>query len=130
MKIMENGKVREMTAEEIAAFQAQLSTLPEELTLEKKLELMLASIPEEPTPTVEPKLGYKWEPVYTPSAGFAWELVEDPNALGTQRNPRYWAEGMAVKMGHWYTLDGVTLYVALQDGVAPELADGDWFAKM
>lgn len=130
MKIMENGKVREMTAAEIAAFQAQVVTMPEELTQERKLELMLGSIPAEPVPTVEPKVGYRWEPMYTPSAGFAWELVADPKALGTTANPWYWVTGMTIKMGHHYTSDGKTLFLALQDGVAPELADGEWFAQL
>lgn len=129
-KIWENGKVRDMTVEEIAAFQAQETSLPEELTQERKLELMLESIPAEPVPTVDPKVGYKWQPMYTASAGFAWELVEDPGALGTQKNPRYWVSGMTIKMGHHYTSDGKTLYLALQDGVAPELADGEWFAQI
>lgn len=44
----------------------------EPLTDKKNLELMLATIPEEPMPAVEPKVGYKWQPMYTPSSGFTW----------------------------------------------------------
>lgn len=131
MKIHENGVVREMTAAEIAAMQAAQmeSDVPEELTNEKKLELMLASIPETPMPTTEPKVGYKWQPMYTPSSGFAWELVKDPNALGTMENPLYWIADMAVKMGYHYT-DGATTYVALADGVPSGFEDATYFAEV
>lgn len=128
MRIFENGIVREMTPKEIAKIQQnQPDTMPEELTNSRKLELMLAAIPEEPMPDSEPKLGYKWQPMYTPSSGFAWELVEDPTALGTRQNPWYWVDGMAVKMGHHYTSNGAAVYIALEDGVPPAWADPDWF---
>lgn len=131
MKIYENGTYREMTAAEIAALQQSLDSVAvETLTTERKLELMLASIPEESMPEVEPKLGYKWQPMYTPSSGFAWELVEDPTALGTQKNPWYWLAGMAVKLGHHYTVDGNTVMLAVQDGVPPAWADSEWFEEV
>lgn len=132
MKIWENGVIREMTAEEIAAMQessmAAESTI-EPLTDAKKLELMLATIPEEPMPTIEPKVGYKWQPMYTPSSGFAWELVEDPTALGTIKNPLYWLPGKSVKMGYHYT-DGATIYVALENGVPSGFDDATYFAEV
>ena len=132
MKIYENGVIRELTAEEIAAMQeasmAVESTI-EPLTDEKKLELMLATIPEEPMPTVEPKVGYRWQPMYTPSSGFAWELVEDPTALGTMKNPLYWLSGKSVKMGYHYT-DGTTVYVALENGVPSGFEDATYFAEV
>lgn len=128
MKIYENGVIRDMTPAEIAAMQQNLPDIvPEELTTEKKLELMLAAIPEEPMPDSEPKLGYKWQPMYTPSSGFAWELVEDPTALGTQNNPRYWVIGLAVRLGHYYTTDGVTLKVAVNEGVPESWDDAAYF---
>ena len=132
MKVCENGIYREVTAEEIAAMQessmAAESTI-EPLTDAKKLELMLATIPEAPMPTVEPKVGYKWQPMYTASAGFAWELVKDPNALGTMENPLYWLDGMAVKTGYHYT-DGAATYVALEDGVPSGFDDATYFAEV
>lgn len=132
MKICENGVIREMTAEEIAAMQeasmAAESTI-EPLTNVKKLELMLATIPEAPMPTVEAKVGYKWQPMYTSSAGFAWGLVEDPTALGTMKNPLYWLPGKAVKMGYHYT-DGTTIYVALEDGVPNGFDDATYFTEV
>lgn len=130
MKICENGVIRDMTADEIAEMQQnQLDTVPEELTTEKKLDLMLAAIPEEPMPDSEPKLGYKWQPIYTPSSGFAWELVEDPTALGTQNNPRYWVIGLAVRLGHYYTTDGVTLKMAVNEGVPESWDDATYFEE-
>ena len=124
MKICENGVIRDMTPEEIAEIQQnQPDTAPAELTNDKKLELMLAAIPEEPMPDSEPQLGYQSQPMYTPSSGFAWELVEVPTALGTQRNPRYWLAGMAVKLGHYYTTDGVTLKMAVAEGVPASWED-------
>lgn len=132
MKIYENGVIREMTIEEIAAMQessmAAESTI-EPLTDAKKLELMLATIPEAPMPTAEPKVGYRWKPMYASSSGFAWELVEDPTALGTMKNPLYWLPGKAVKMGYHYT-DGATTYVALADGVPSGFKDATNFAEV
>lgn len=132
MKICEDGVIREMTAAEIAEMQememeAELAIEP--LTDAKKLELLLATIPEAPMPTAEPKVGYRWQPMYTSSAGFAWELVEDPNALGTIKNPLYWLPGKAVKMGYHYT-EGVTTYVALADGVPSGFEDATYFAEV
>ena len=109
MKICENGIYREMTAEEIAEYQAaalEQEKTPEPLTNERKIELLLDTIATAPTPTVEPKVGYKWQPMYTPSSGFAWELVEDPTALGT------------------------TVYVALADGIPTGFNDATFFAEV
>lgn len=129
MRIFDGKTYRDATAAEIAEMQRVSQPAPAELTTERKLELMLASIPTEPTPTLEPKLGYKWVPTYTPSSGFAWELAEDPTALGTAKNPRYWVSGLAVKLGHYYTVDGKTLYIALGDGVPNAWADDAWFME-
>lgn len=132
MKICENGTIRDMTAEEISAMQeAQLAMEHnvEPLTDSVKLTLMLAAIPEEPVPTVAPKVGYRWKPVYSSSAGFAWELVEDPDALGTLSNPLRWTEGHEVKAGYHYT-DGTNIYVALEDGVPTGIEDETYFAEV
>lgn len=131
MKICENGTLRDMTPEEIAAMQeaAAAESAPEALTAEKKLELLLASIPTEAAPTVPPKVGYKWVPAYSAAAGYAWEMVEDPNALGTMSNPLYWVPGKAVLMGYHYT-DGSTIYVALADGVPSGWDDSLYFAAI
>lgn len=132
MKKFVNGEYFDMTAEEIAEMQeAQLemerNLAP--LTDNDKIALMLAAIPEEPVPTVAPKVGYKWQPVYSSSAGFAWELAEDPDALGTQKNPLRWTEGHEVKAGYHYT-DGTNIYVALEDGVPTGIEDETYFAEV
>lgn len=127
-----NGQKTKLTAAEIAALQdasARAESTIEPLTDAKKLELMLATIPEAPMPTVEAKVGYKWQPMYTPSSGFAWELVEDPAALGTMKNPLYWLTGKSVKMGYHYT-DGTTIYVALENGVPSGFDDATYFAEV
>lgn len=132
MKRILNGNLVDMTAEEIAAMQeAQLAMERniEPLTDSAKLALMLAAIPEEPVPTMAPKVGYKWQPVYSSSAGFAWELVEDPDALGTLKNPLRWTEGHEVKAGYHYT-DGTHIYVALEDGVPTGIEDETYFMEV
>lgn len=132
MKKIVNGEYFDMTAEEISAMQeAQLEMERnlEPLTDNDKIALMLAAIPEEPVPTMAPKVGYKWQPVYSSSAGFAWELVEDPDALGTMKNPLRWTEGHEVKAGYHYT-DGTHLYVALEDGVPTGIEDETYFAEV
>lgn len=132
MKRILNGNLVDMTAEEIAAMQeAQLAmehnVAP--LTDNDKIALMLAAIPEEPVPTVAPKVGYKWKPIYSSSTGFAWELVDDPDALGTMKNPLRWTEGHEVRAGHHYT-DGIRLYVALEDGVPTGVEDETYFTEV
>ena len=132
MKICENGIIREMTAEEIAEYQAaalEREKTPEPLTNVRKIELLLDTIATAPTPTVKLKVGYKWQPMYTSTAGFSWELVEDPTALGTTRNPLYWLTGRAVKMGYHYT-DGTAVYVALADGIPTGFNDATYFAEV
>lgn len=132
MKVCENGTIREMTAGEISAMQDEqlkMERVTKPLTDSDKLALMLAAIPEEPVPTVAPKVGYKWKPIYSSSAGFAWELVEDPDALGTLKNPLRWVAGHEVRTGYHYT-DGTRLYVALEDGVPIGIEDETYFAEV
>lgn len=132
MKICENGTIRDMTAEEVAAMQDEqlkMERITEPLTDSEKIALMLTAIPEEPVPTMAPKVGYKWQPVYSSSAGFAWELVEDPDALGTLKKPLRWVARHEVKAGYHYT-DGTRLYVALEDGVPTGLEDETYFVEV
>ena len=131
MRICENGVYRDATDEEIAEMQAREleNSGVAELSDEDKLHLFLQSIPTADTPTVEPKVGYKWQAVYSGTAGFAWELVEDPNALGTQANPLVWLPGAAVKAGYHYTSGGKT-YVALDDGTPTGIDDEAYFAEI
>lgn len=132
MRAYYNGAYRDMTADEIVAMQDEQLKMERNiapLTDSAKLALMLAAIPEDPVPTMEPKVGYKWRAIYSSSAGFAWELVEDPDALGTLKNPLRWTEGHEVKTGYHYT-DGTRLYVALEDGVPTGVEDEKYFAEV
>ena len=131
MRICENGVYRDATDEEIAEMQAREleNSGVAELSDEDKLHLFLQSIPTADTPTVEPKVGYKWQAVYSGTAGFAWELVEDPNALGTQANPLVWLPGASVKAGYHYTSGG-KVYVALDDGTPTGIDDEAYFAEI
>ena len=131
MRICENGVYRDATDEEIAEMQAREleNSGVAELSDEDKLHLFLQSIPTADTPTVEPKVGYKWQAVYSGTAGFAWELVEDPNALGTQANPLVWLPGASVKAGYHYTSGG-KVYVALDDGTPSAITDEAFFAEI
>lgn len=132
MRIYENGTIRDMTTEEIVAMQEAQLVMEhnvESLTDNDKIALMLAAIPEGPMPTTAPKVGYKWQPIYSSSAGFAWELVEDPDALGTLANPLRWAEGHEVRAGYHY-VNGVRLYVALKDGIPTGFDDKAYFAEV
>lgn len=132
MKKILNGNLVDMTAEEIVAMQEvqlEMEHNVEPLTDSAKLALMLEAIPEEPVPTMVPKVGYKWKAIYSSSAGFAWELVEDPDALGTMKNPLRWAEGHEAKAGYHYT-DGTHLYVALKDGVPTGIEDETYFTEV
>lgn len=44
-----------------------------------------------------------------------------------QSNPRYWLEGMAVKLGHYYTTVGATLKMAVDEGLPTGLEDSAYF---
>lgn len=50
-------------------------------------------------------------------------------ALGTQNNPRYWVIGLAVRLGHYYTTDGVTLKMAVNEGVPESWDDAVYFEE-
>lgn len=130
MKIYDNGIIRDMTAEEIAAAQAAelaaQATVPT-VTDDDKIRLYIQSIPTAETPTEPPKLGYKWQLLYSGAAGFAWELIPDPDALGTLTRPLQWHGGMAVRTGYHYT-DGTATAVALADGVPASFSDSTYFA--
>lgn len=131
-----NGKMIEMTTEEIA--ELELTNYEEQkrereaeptLTLGKKVELFVNAIPTQASPTMKPKVGYKWQAIYSGEAGFAWELVADPNAIGTMTHPLHWVSAMAVESGLHYTIDGKT-YVAIDDGVPTGADDERYFAEI
>lgn len=117
-------KHKELTDAEIKAEQ-QKQEAKLTLTDAKKLQLFLDSIPVAQVPS-EPKLGYKWEPMYSGATGFAWELVEDVNAVGTNNNPWYWVDNMSVTLGMFYT-NGTIKKVAIDEGVPTGFDDSNYF---
>lgn len=90
MKICINGLVRDMTPDEVTAYQEATITTQQQIPtagLEDKMRVYIESIPTADTPTVPPKIGFKWKLIYRGIAGFAWELVPDPDAVGTVASP-------------------------------------------
>lgn len=96
-----------------------------ELTKEKKIELLLASIAEEPYPSVMPDLNMKWVPKYDKEKGFIWEQIEDSEFLGNKDNPLYWKEGISVNEGYYYT-NGDILCRANKSGFPKDLIDENY----
>ena len=119
MKICINGLVRDMTPDEVTAYQEATITTQQQIPtagLEDKVRVYIESIPTADTPTVPPKIGFKWKLIYRGIAGFAWELVLDPDAVGTVAKPFEWFAGIRVVMGYHYT-NGVDVALAVDDGI-------------
>lgn len=132
MKIFDNGIVRDMTADEVTAYQAETITTQQQIPtagLEDKMRVYIESIPTADTPTVPPKLGFKWELIYSGTAGFAWELVPDPHAVGTVAKPFEGFAGIRVVMGYHYT-NGVDVALAVADGVPANFDDEAFLVKL
>ena len=61
---------------------------PDEVMAYQEAAIMTQQqIPTANTPTVPPKIGFKWKLIHRGIAGFAWELVPDPDAVGTVEKP-------------------------------------------
>lgn len=106
MKICINGLVRDMTHDEVTAYQEATITTQQQIPtagLEDKMRVYIESIPTADTPTVPPKIGFKWKLIYRGIAGFAWELVPDPDAVGTVTKPFEWFAEIRVAAGYHYT---------------------------
>lgn len=116
MKICINGLVRDMTSDEVTAYQAEAIRTQQQ-------------IPTADTPTVPPKIGFKWKLIYRGIAGFAWELVPDPDAVGTVAKPFEWFAGIRVVMGYHYT-DGVDIALAVADGSPATFDDERFLVKL
>ena len=74
MTICINGLVRDMTPDEVTAYQEAAITTQQQIPtagLEDKICVYIESIPMADTPTVPPKIGFKWKLVYRGIAGFA-----------------------------------------------------------
>ena len=132
MKICINGSVRDMTPDEVTAYQeAAIATQQQIPTMgfEDKLRVYIESIPIAHTPTVPPTIGFKWKLVYRGIAWFASEPVPDPDAVGTVANPFEWFAGIRVAMGYHYT-NGVDVALAVADGIPATFEDERFLVKL
>lgn len=132
MKICINGLVRDMTPDEVTSYQEDIITTQQQIPtagLEDKMRVYIESIPTADTPTVPPKIGFKWKLIYRGIAGFAWELVPDPDAVGTVAKPFEWFAGIRVVTGYHYT-DGVNIALAVDDGTPSSFDDDRFLVKL
>lgn len=133
MKKYVDGKIIDMTPDEVTAYQAETITTQQQTPtagLEDKMRAYIESIPTAGTPTVPPKVGFKWELIYNSgTAGFAWELVHDPDAVGTIAKPFEWFAGIRVVAGYHYT-NGADIALAVADGVPANFDDEVFLVKL
>lgn len=132
MKKCVNGQIIDMTPEEVTAYQEAAITTQQQITTEgfgDKLRVYIESIPTVHTPTVPPKIGFKWKLIYRGITGFAWELVPDPDAIGTVAKPFEWFAGIRVAAGYHYT-NGVDIALAVADGVPATFEDERFLVKL
>lgn len=127
-----NGQIVDMTPDEVTAYQEATITTQQQIPtagLEDKMRVYIESIPTADTPTVPPKIGFKWKLIYRGIAGFAWELVPDPDAVGTASKPFEWFAGIRVVMGYHYT-NGVDIALAVTDGIPSSFDDDRFLVKL
>ena len=132
MKKYVNGQVIDMTPDEVTAYQAEAIATQQQIPtagLEDKMRVYIESIPTAETPTVPPKIGFKWKLIYSDTAGFAWELVPDPDAVGTVAKPFEWFAGIRVVTGYHYT-NGVDVALAVTDGIPSSFDDDTFLVKL
>ena len=121
-----------MTPDEVTAYQEAAITTQQQIQTSgfgDKLRAYIESIPTVHTPTVPPKIGFKWKLIYRGIAGFAWELVPDPDAVGTVAKPFEWFAGIRVAVGYHYT-NGVDVALAVADGVPATFEDERFLVKL
>lgn len=132
MKKYVNGQIIDMTPDEVTAYQEASITTQQQIPtagFEDKMRVYIESIPTADTPTVPPKIGFKWKLIYRGISGFAWELVPDPDAVGTVAKPFEWFAGIRVVMGYHYT-DGVDIALAVADGSPATFDDERFLVKL
>ena len=132
MKKCVNGQIIDMTPDEVTAYQEAAITTQQQIQtseLGDKLRAYIESIPTVHTPTVPPKIGFKWKLIYRGIAGFAWELVPDPDAVGTVAKPFEWFAGIRVAMGYHYT-NGVDVALAVANGIPATFEDERFLVKL
>ena len=132
MKKCVNGQIIDMTPDEVTAYQEAAITTQQQITTEgfgDKLRVYIESIPTAHTPTVPPKIGFKWKLIYRGITGFAWELVPDPDAVGTVTKPFEWFAGIRVAKGYHYT-NGVDIALAVASGIPATFEDERFLVKI
>ena len=132
MKKYVNGQVIDMTPDEVTAYQAEAIATQQQIPtagLEDKMRVYIESIPTAETPTVPPKIGFKWKLIYRGISGFAWELVPDPDAVGTVTKPFEWFAGIRVVKSYHYT-NGVDVALAVANGIPATFDDERFLVKI
>ena len=132
MKKYVNGQIIDMTPDEVTAYQEAAITTQQQIQTAgfgDKLRAYIESIPTVHTPTVPPKIGFKWKLIYRGLAGFAWELVPDPDAVGTVAKPFEWFAGIRVAKGYHYT-NGVDVALAVASGIPATFEDERFLVKL
>lgn len=132
MKKYVNGQIIDMTPDEVTAYQEAAITTQQQIPtaeFEDKMRVYIESIPTADTPTVPPKIGFKWKLVYRGIAGFAWELVPDHDAVGTVTKPFEWFAGIRVVTGYHYT-NGVDVALAVANGIPATFDDERFLVKI
>lgn len=132
MKKCVNGEIIDMTPDEVMAYQEATIVTQHQIHtagFEDKMRVYIESIPTIHTPTVPPKIGFKWKLIYRGIAGFAWELVPDPDAVGTVAKPFEWFAGIRVVTGYHYT-NGVDVALAVTDGIPATFDDERFLVKI
>ena len=132
MKKCVNGEIIDMTPDEVMVYQeATIETQHQIHTagFEDKMRVYIESIPTIHTPTVPPKIGFKWKLIYRGIAGFAWELVPDPDAVGTVTKPFEWFAGIRVVKGYHYT-NGVDVALSVANGIPATFDDERFLVKI
>ena len=132
MKKCVNGEIIDMTPDEVTAYQEATITTQHQIHtagFEDKMRVYIESIPTIHTPTVSPKIGFKWKLVYRGITGFAWELVPDHDAVGTVTKPFEWFAEIRVVKGYHYT-NGVDVALAVANGIPATFDDERFLVKI
>jgi hypothetical protein len=132
MKKCVNGEIIDMAPDEVMAYQEATITAQQQIPtagLEDKIRAYIKSMPTAHTPTVPPKIGFKWKLIYRGITGFAWELIPDPEAVGTVAKPFEWFAGIRVAVGYHYT-NGVDVALAVASGVPATFEDERFLVKI
>ena len=132
MKKYVNGQIIDMTPDEVTAYQEAAITAQQQIPtagFEDKMRVYIESIPTADTPTVPPKIGFKWKLIYRGITGFAWELVPDPDAVGTVAKPFEWFAGIRVVKGYHYT-NGVDVALSVANGIPATFDDERFLVKI